>query len=290
MKKDVKVEDIETQKYVDKWTAIGLSTAPLDKERIPAAINKVYECGGIKPPKQVLYAQSPAQANRMHWELQGSKGEFKHETDHICYGNHDAEWLSFYDCLRNEVDLKDETEKLAGLTEAAELLGWFIPTEDYCIVCERPSEIHLNEDGRLHNVDGPALSYSDGFCLYRVSGVRVPKWFVEEKERITADAINSEDNVELRRAMIDIFGPDKYLLSAGELVCKDEWGALYRKEVEGDEDILMVHVIDSTPLPSGEGKKYMLRVPPNEGIETPKAAVAWLSYETEDTYNPLIET
>jgi hypothetical protein len=64
--------------------------------------------------------------------------------------------------------------------------------------------------------------------------------------------------------MIDRYGPAQYLVDSGaKKIQQDEWGALYRKEVPGDEPILMVKVINSTAEPDGTFKDYWLRVHPD---------------------------
>jgi len=45
--------------YVREWTAIGLSTEPADRKRAEAAIRKMYECGGLKPPRNIVWCGSP---------------------------------------------------------------------------------------------------------------------------------------------------------------------------------------------------------------------------------------
>jgi hypothetical protein len=68
----------------------------------------------------------------------------------------------------------------------------------------------------------------------------------------------------------------------------DEFGELYRKELAGDEPLVMVCVINKTPEPDGTYKKYFLRVPPQ--ITTAKDAVAWTFEQPTEGYTPSQET
>jgi hypothetical protein len=68
----------------------------------------------------------------------------------------------------------------------------------------------------------------------------------------------------------------------------DQFGTLYRAPMEGDEDLVMVSVINSTPEPDGSNKNYMLRVPPE--MQTAREAVAWTFGEDAAAYAPAIET
>jgi len=88
-----------------------------------------------------------------------------------CYGQHDAYWLSFYAYFREVEGLMAETEQIAGLLDMAKYAGWFVPHEKVCWICERPSSILLDANGKLHAEDGPALVYPDGWSLYARAGV-----------------------------------------------------------------------------------------------------------------------
>jgi len=91
----------------------------------------------------------------------------------------------------------------------------------------------------------------------------VPAWVVESKHLITAAAIDNETNAEVRRVMIDFYGQAKYLLDSGAIeLHRDDWGILYQKELAGDEPIVMVKVVNSTPEPDGSFKDYFIRVHP----------------------------
>ena len=88
----------------------------------------------------------------------------------VCYGQHDAHWLGFYEYFREELQLKQETEQVTGLIEAAHHIGWWIPYKDICFVSEKPCLLNLDTEGRLHSETEPAILYKDGFCLYAVHG------------------------------------------------------------------------------------------------------------------------
>ena len=46
--------------YIEKWTQIGLSTEPIDKELVLESVPKLYKAGGLKPPKcGVVFFGSP---------------------------------------------------------------------------------------------------------------------------------------------------------------------------------------------------------------------------------------
>ena len=204
------------------------------------------------------------------------------------YGQHDANWLGFYDYFREVCGLTAETGKLIGLWELSKSAGWAIPHAAMCWVSERPTAVCRDERGRLHCTDGPALLYPDGWCIYSVHGVRVPACIIEQRGQITPEQIDAEKNAEVRRVMIDLYGPDRYVAAAGTEIHRDEFGILYRKQVAGDEPILMLKVVNSTPEPDGSFKDYWLRVPPT--IRTAREASAWTFDMKAQEYRPLVES
>jgi hypothetical protein len=161
--------------------------------------------------------------------------------------------------------------------------------QDVCFVCERPFVFKLDEAGRLHADDGPALAYGDGFKLFSWHGTNVPEWIIKKPESISVSKIEKEFNAEVRRVMIERYGPSKYILDSGAVVIdKDECGVLYRKEMRNDEPIVMVKVRNSTPEPDGTYREYFLRVPPT--ILKAREAVAWTFDMKPEDYQPFRES
>jgi hypothetical protein len=75
----------------------------------------------------------------------------------------------------------------------------------------------------------------------------------------------------------------------GERLDLDErYGTLWRRNVSGDEPIVMVEVVNSTREPDGSFKRYWLRVPPD--MKTAREAVAWTFNVPAERYAPVKET
>ncbi len=127
------------------------------------------------------------------------------------YGQHDANWLGFFDYFATACALSAETQKLTGLWEVAQSAGWWLPHEKICWISERNNALNRDERGRLHSETGPALTYPDGWWVYAVHGVRVPGHIIEHPETITLEEIGKENNLEIRRVMIERFGWPRYL-------------------------------------------------------------------------------
>ena len=202
------------------------------------------------------------------------------------HGQFDAAWLPLFDGRWSELS---DGPILQALAAVAEQVHWWWPFEHVAIVCERPTQLHLDDRGRLHHGDGPALAYQDGFLLNRWHGVPIPAEFAQTLRSLTPEIIRAERNAELRRIMLEHYGHDRYILDSGaEPIHHDEAGKLWRLTLGNDEPITMVEVLNATAEPDGTFRTYWLRVPPH--TRTPKEGVAWTFGLTQEEYKPLVQT
>ena len=176
------------------------------------------------------------------------------------------------------------------LLEAFEAGAWlFWITADELVVAERPSAVRTDDRRRLHHASEPAFSWLSDIREFYIHGVHVPSYIIEQPETITITEIESERNAEVRRVMIERYGRARFLTESGAAqIHADDFGILYRKEVTGDEPIVMVKVINATPDPAGTFKDYFLRVPPT--MRTAREAVAWTFEKEADAYAPAVQT
>jgi hypothetical protein len=253
-------QEAQLSVYRDKWLAIGLDTALANREPAEQALLKAYASANLAAP-EFVWAQSPSEALKLAQDR--GLGKPSENVSGFVFGNQEASWLGFYEFFREVCGLVEETEPVAGLIEYAKHAGWFLPFEGVCFICERPETIQRDEQGRLHNPDGPAVKYRDGWGLYAVHGVRLPADIIENPDSITVKRIDSENNAEIRRVMLERFGTPRYIQESGaKEIAKDDWGKLYRVELAGDEPLVMAEVLNSTPEPDGSIKVYWLRVHP----------------------------
>lgn len=322
-----KDKEVKFPEYVDKWIKIGLNTDSCDVIAAVESIKKAYEIVDLKAPEYFIGpVNSPyegALAQKIVQEFVDNETEFTSAqhlnelvmaevdkrknnlektsiTDQM-YGCAEY-WLGFYDFWQQEYPEIEGIDIVNPIKELANHIGWWTPLSNIAILQHRPLEIHRNSRNQLHNPNGPALRYR-GDCkvsnLYRVNGVNVPKKVVDRK--FTVKDIEDEQNVEVRRVMLEFYGQEKFLQETNaEEVHTDEFGTLYRKELSNDEPLMMVKVVNSTAEPDGTYKDYFIRVDPNAygGLKTARAAVAstWrdtdgsMIFEKPEDYDCSIET
>ncbi len=177
--------------------------------------------------------------------------------------------------------------RLSTLDQAIRAGGWWWPFEDVCIVMDNPLEFHVDVGRRLHNPDGPALRFRDGFTLSAIWGRLVPEMVIANQ--FCANDIDAAQNSEVRSIMIDKYGLERYMTESGaEEIQRDECGILYRKSFNLEEPVMSVQVTNSTESPDGGFRAYWLRVPPH--ITSAREGVAWSFGLEKDEYDPTQQT
>lgn len=194
-----------------------------------------------------------------------SKSDISNQLYRCGYGQHDAGWLSFYDFFaRCGLDV---AKKLDGLGQIAKNSGWFWPFEQVCVLTDRPSQLHLDDRNRLHSESTPAIEYRDGYSVYCWHGIRVAKHVIMDPASITVAEIESEENTEVRRVMIDRFGMERFIAEGNFITAHsdtDQYGRnrrLLEKDLPGRK-IVLLSCTNSSPEPDGHYKTYNLRCHP----------------------------
>lgn len=199
-------------------------------------------------------------------------------------GQHELTWLGIYEYFRDVCGFQAETEALQGLWQFAKNAGWILAHERICWLAERPSVLGVDARGRLHSATGPALQFPDGSAFYAWKGIEVPARLIERPEQISIHTIDKEPDIRIRHCMIEMMTPQRYVANGGALkIAEDETGILWRKTWWSSVDAwAAVEVINGTPEPDGECKRYFLQVPSH--LQTPREAVAWTYGLTASEY------
>lgn len=167
--------------------------------------------------------------------------------------------------------------------------------ESAVFLCERPKEIHVDDRGRLHSTQGPAVVFRDGLKLYAICGIEMRKEIFENGEvHLRAKTIDETRNAEVRRVLMEMYGPEKYLKKTGAVIIHHgrDGRRLWLRPQASDEPtgvpLVMVELINSTPEPDGTHKHYFLRVLPD--IRDADEAVASTFRLAANDYRPQVET
>jgi len=148
------------------------------------------------------------------------------------------------------------------------------------VVVTRP-EAHRDQQWRLHNKHGPAISWGEQKS-YWWHGAQVPEEWIIRDELSPAIALNW-DNAEQRRAACEILGWDAILSHSGaKMLQRDDLGELYSVDLPDAEGQQFVRV------KCGTGRTFAMPVP--NSCQTAAEAVA-LTYGLEPKdYTPEVRT
>ena len=159
---------------------------------------------------------------------------------------------------------------------AARSCGWWWPFKNCVILTDRPISLHRDDQGRLHNPDGMAIQYGDGWGVFSWHGTRVPAEVITSPQSISSAQIINERNSEVRRVMIERYGQDRFVLDSGAktIDTDQENGAeLLSIDLPGDPERYLRALKLLCPSTSA---CYIVRVPPNQSKA--REALAW-SYQ-----------
>ncbi len=225
-------------------------------------------------------------------------------------GRHFYSWVAIME-FSQEIGMslpKSLAPYVEAATECLRECGWFfVYGEDVVIIAGRPRQIHYDDETRqFHNTQEAAfILKGDMKHYYYLRGREVPEQVILEPEKINFSFIRGQDNVEVRRVIIDHIGIMAFLkMSRAVKLHDDKTGTLWRvllapETREWDEscqeewiepaDIWQaVEVRNSTAEPDGSFNTYFLQVPAD--ISTARQAVAWTFGMSEQEYNPQTET
>lgn len=164
-------QEARIPEHLKEYMEIGWCSEPSDRHKAEEAMAALYKRTGKKVPEFVWF-DSPLGAVKCIFESTGERVTLFGED-----GNLDAPWLCHRTfCASLIPDLDEDLKKhLSEWDQLCRSTGPCYPYTNYCLMTERPVRALRDEQDLLHSEDGPALQYKDGFAVYAIHGVRLPK-------------------------------------------------------------------------------------------------------------------
>lgn len=202
--------------------------------------------------------------------------------------------VAHYDALRRMTGVAfdpDQTRLFELWAAQARTCGWWWPREHVCVISERPVTVRTEVGSdlgavRLHDADGPAVRYADGWDLYAWHGTRVPPWVITDP---CAWRISGEPNVEVRRCAIENIGWGPYIEEAGlRLVASapdpgNPGSELRLYDMRAETKVLLA--VNGSVERDGRRRRYGLTVP--GFLQDPLAAAGWTYGLSAEQYSLL---
>lgn len=167
--------------YRQKFLEIGLSTAPVNKEKAEEAVRKSYEYLHAKDPANCsanptfMWADGIKAGAKLAAQLaKGSDDvtseEISAQADMASYGSFEAYWVSTYSFIANELPV--EKDPLVEIVEnIVKECGVYWTFDDVVVMTPKPTKIVMDGE-KLSNTEGPAIEYPNGEAIYAYKGER----------------------------------------------------------------------------------------------------------------------
>jgi hypothetical protein len=208
-----------------------------------------------------------------------------------------CDWEAFFSFFRDvaQHQIDGDTWDRSHAYQDAQSAGWWWPMRDFVMVCDVPTELHIESAGgrhRMHCETGPAILWADGWGIHMWHGTRVPADLIETDWDI--EKIMAEKNAEIRRCAIEKLGWDQFV-TAGGFTLTDEAPdpgnpgqvlRLYdvpRHVLDLPVRVLVAH--NATRERDGTRHTFGLTIPTD--CRTAVAAAAWTFDLTEREYKEL---
>ena len=194
---------------------------------------------------------------------------------------HWCSWEAFY-LFGHEIGVTYNASDIALLQEWGRLsksVGWWAPWDGICFVSDRPRVVKFDDQLRLHNENGKAVEYSDGWGVSAWHGTRVPDEWLENRDNIDPTEVLRTSDVEQRAAGAAIIGWPKMAR------------ILDRRIIDGDPETDIGALIELSLPGLSEPGRFLQAICPRNGtivegvprvsdidnlpIETAMAAQAW---------------
>ena len=221
-----------------------------------------------------LATRSATDSAKSCYELAGEGGIKCAKNWYKVYqgGNMWSAWCCYLVAYRDilGLDLK-EYKNFKPYEEAARNGGFRVMHEEFCMVCDFPEFIKIDEQNRPHCENGASHRWRDGWELYHWHGVAIPAAWVTGNKPSPQEAL-SWTNLEQRRAACELVGWKSILEQLDAKVIDEdddpEIGTLLECEIPDSGKERFIKVRCAT------GRDFVLHVP--KEIKTALSAQAWM--------------
>lgn len=296
-----KAQEQKLHTYKNEAIELGLSMERINVERATKAIQALTKTSGQKVS---IYPSPMAVITKYKSRPEATRPTYSNSF----LAEDNAAWLAHYSFFTNECGIEDPDGYLARVKEVLRECHWYWVSSDEIFLVERPIKMELKTTGTLlkddatgetrnlqilHSTEGKAIDYADGFGIYALGGIRLPKeyhYIVDKWKTLSAKDLLKIGNVEIRQAAMAAFGPNVY--EALPHTIDDTWvsmrGGIYH--------------LYNIQYENGRNRKYLKGACPSKGddffepvpreVKSCQQALQWRENRTlEGKYvEPLIRT
>ncbi|MEM9275441.1 MAG: DUF6745 domain-containing protein [Cyanobacteria bacterium P01_F01_bin.143] len=152
--------------------------------------------------------------------------------------------------------------------------GWLLTYQHICLICDRPNQLRVNKEMKLHNLVKPAILLNDGVSVYAYKGEILPAKYGDiNPSAWQINWILEERNPYIRRILVEGIS---YKRICRRKPCKE-------LDKLGDSTLLEIDLYDDDRPARLLKIKYVdidkidiIRVPPH--IDSVKEAIIWVNW------------
>lgn len=263
--KELTPSEIKLAKQIsDKY--IGILTEQKPEKYVKNFVNDFWQELGWSKPKKIIICDSPIACRER------AKKDHKKIDD---FSSYFTIWFTGYLAafeFSEKIGYAIDKEKFDHYTRLINSIPFIFFNEEYVYVSKKLTDVHFNDDNQLHNENGMALKFMDGYGLYLINGVEVDEQIVMAPETQTVKQINKEENEEIKRIRIERFGWEKYLNGINAVLIDEN-----EDFVSGTKEFLFTgsNITALLCICPSTGKEFVLEVPPE--TKTCADAQDWIS-------------
>ncbi len=271
--------------FRDEVLEKALRPGPVNVDKLRPVWNEMY-AELKRPPPEIITCPSPPACLKMCREKStDKKADFLGQA--FWAATNQGYWAWLKAGLMAGVEVTEQQQhQLEWWLTLGDGCFWWWAFEDCVIACDKPVTF-WDERKRLHNENGPAVEFSDGYALYSWHGARINPRIITDPESFTTEEIRGMTNSEEVRALAEKLGWDRFLEKLGTKTI-DTWtdtntGLTYElleAAKSWGEDQPRWLKMQSPPLFDGTQPYYVEAVHPD--LKTAKAARRWQIKQSRD--------
>ncbi len=206
--------------FRDRYLKYGLCTDPANRPVAEEAIKQLTKMLGDDPEKlEFRWYDSPKACHDAIQEMRGITENPVFFAPRFT-GQLEAYWIAYYQFVREigvkwDKELQENLDCWDRLCQSTHIF-WY--TNTVCFMSDRPNVINM-VDSVLHKDGGPSIQYRDGWSLYSLHGVAVPKWLaMTPAGQVPCEKLTELDNAEVRREFVRKVGYERICHDLGAKV------------------------------------------------------------------------
>ena len=165
-------QEAKIQEYYNNYLAKGLSTTLSNKPVAEKSIKRMYKLINEKEPI-IFWVRSITELINLAKDKKSSLDSSLDSS--LFWGKHNANWIPFFKYCNEVLGIKYNKYDIEKLDLWVALLevSYFFTFKGVAILMEHPKEIHLDNNGRNHNLNDFAIKFQDNTGIYVVHGKNV---------------------------------------------------------------------------------------------------------------------